>query len=235
MTNLEFLNEFEILYNNITSNQAPPLDEYEVSVLLTAAQEDICKAYFNPKSSPLKEGFDDSQLRQIDFSELIQIESCKEVGGVGLHNNSKFYALPKQDILMIISEILNVNGTQQKMIVPIHYKEYERLMKKPYKFPLKNQAWRMFITSKDSKIAEIITNLNDKIESYVIKYIKRPTPIILVDLEDGLTIQGESKYTECKLSSSIHRDILNRAVILGKMAYQSGITQGNNNQQEERQ
>lgn len=35
MTLEEFSNEFDILYNNITSNQAPPLDEYEKSVLLT--------------------------------------------------------------------------------------------------------------------------------------------------------------------------------------------------------
>ena len=29
MTNQEFSNEFDILYNNVTSNQAPGLDEYE--------------------------------------------------------------------------------------------------------------------------------------------------------------------------------------------------------------
>ena len=232
MTNLEFSNEFDILYNNITSNQAPPLDEYEKSVLLTAAQEDICKAYFNPKSSPLQEGFDDSQLRQVDFSELINIESCKEVQGLGINKSSKFYELPKQEIFMVISEILNVNTNQQRIIVPIHYKEYERLMKKPYKFPLKSQAWRMFVNSKDGKLSEIITNINDKVDSYIIKYVKKPTPIILLDLEDGLTIQGESKSTECKLSKTIHRDILNRAVILAKISYESGFNPSSNNNQE---
>jgi hypothetical protein len=37
MTNQEFINEFDILYNNIMSNQAPGLDEYEKSVYLTLA------------------------------------------------------------------------------------------------------------------------------------------------------------------------------------------------------
>ena len=32
MTNPELENEFDILYNNITSNQAPGLDAYEKSV-----------------------------------------------------------------------------------------------------------------------------------------------------------------------------------------------------------
>lgn len=71
MTNLEFSAEFDVLYNNITSNQAPGLDEYEKSVFLTKAQDEILKAYFNPKGNKLFEGFDDSTRRQIDFSNLV--------------------------------------------------------------------------------------------------------------------------------------------------------------------
>ena len=37
MTNQEFSNEFDILYNNVASNQAPGLDEYEKAVFLTNA------------------------------------------------------------------------------------------------------------------------------------------------------------------------------------------------------
>lgn len=61
MTTTEFSNEFDILYNNITSNQAPGLDEYEKSVFLTRAQEDILKGYFNPKTNKIQEGFDSSE------------------------------------------------------------------------------------------------------------------------------------------------------------------------------
>ena len=35
MTITEFSNQFDVLYNNITSNQAPGLNEYEKSVFLT--------------------------------------------------------------------------------------------------------------------------------------------------------------------------------------------------------
>ena len=41
MTNNEFSNEFDVLYQNIASNQAPGLDAYEKSVFLTMAQEQI--------------------------------------------------------------------------------------------------------------------------------------------------------------------------------------------------
>ena len=41
MTPTEFSTEFDILYNNLASNAAPPLNEYEKSVFLTKAQLDI--------------------------------------------------------------------------------------------------------------------------------------------------------------------------------------------------
>ena len=44
MTNNEFSNEFDVLYQNITSNQAPGLDEYEKSVFLSKAQDEIVKS-----------------------------------------------------------------------------------------------------------------------------------------------------------------------------------------------
>ena len=49
MTANEFSQEFDILYNNIASNQAPGLTEYEKSVFLTKAQDEIIKNYFTGK------------------------------------------------------------------------------------------------------------------------------------------------------------------------------------------
>ena len=73
MTNSEFSNEFDVLYQNITSNQAPGLDEYEKSVFLTKAQDEIIKSYFDPRTNKPQEGFDDSSKRQIDFSMLTTV------------------------------------------------------------------------------------------------------------------------------------------------------------------
>lgn len=70
MTCEEFSNEFDILYNNVMSNQAPGLDEYEKSVFLTRAQDDIVKRYFTPKGNKDFEGFDSSIKRNMDFSSL---------------------------------------------------------------------------------------------------------------------------------------------------------------------
>ena len=78
MTNQEFSNEFDVLYNNIMSNQAPGLDEYEKSVFLTKAQDEIVKSYFDPRKNKPQEGFDGNEKRQIDFSMLIVTETGTE-------------------------------------------------------------------------------------------------------------------------------------------------------------
>ena len=51
-------------------------------------------------------------------------------------------------------------------------------------------------------------------EKYLVRYLSRPTPIILIDLTDNLSINGVSVKTECKLNPVIHRAILERAVKL---------------------
>ena len=73
----EFSDQFDVLYNNITSNQAPGLTEYEKSVFLTKAQDEIIKNYFtaNSKGNNIQQGFDDSAKRQADFSALMTTHS----------------------------------------------------------------------------------------------------------------------------------------------------------------
>lgn len=63
MTAVEMRNLFNVLYNNIMSNQAPGLNEYEISVFLTKGEFEIVKNHFNPKGNKYQEGFDDSKKR----------------------------------------------------------------------------------------------------------------------------------------------------------------------------
>ena len=50
MTIAEFSDQFDVLFNNITSNQAPGLNEYEKSLFLTKAEKEIVKNYFSANS-----------------------------------------------------------------------------------------------------------------------------------------------------------------------------------------
>ena len=237
MTNLEFSNEFDILYNNIMSNQAPGLDEYEKSVFLTKAQNEIIKNYFNPKGNKYQEGFDDSPKRQIDFSTLVktlhQDSSDFEylnTGGTfhGKARNTKIAEFPK-DAMMVLNEFIDITRDKslniRLLVVPISYEEYNIKNSKPYRFPLKNQAWRIFAASpatvvhNDNKAVELIPGPNDEIKGYDIRYVAKPSPIILENLPEGLSIDGKSEALKCTLDTILHPEILQRAVELAKAAY----------------
>lgn len=220
-------NMFDVLYNNITSNQAPGLNAYEKSVFLTKAQDEILKNYFNPKSkgNNTQEGFDGSVKRQVDFSMLTKVKNETTLTTALFDNrsNTKSVSLPT-DLMYAINEMVEVTrgtGTATNkvllQVVPIKFDEYSRLMSKPYKRPLKNQAWRLTNNDTANK-ADIIIGPNDTLTKYIIRYIQRPTPIIVSSL-DGLTIEKLGTTTDCKLDSILHEEILQRAVELAKIAW----------------
>lgn len=230
MTLEELSNEFDVLYNSITSNQAPGIDEYEKSVFLTKAQNEILKSYFDPRLNKVQEGFDDSQRRQIDFSMVTKVwkeSNVSEAAKFDPRTNSKSVDIPS-DVLIVVNERLTVNrGTPAKTayltIVPIQFTEYDRLMSKPYKRPLKWQAWRIFSGENSVTSSDLVVGPEDIIQTYEMRYIARPTPIILADL-DGLTIDNESKASECVLDPILHPEILQRAVELAKAAYAGDLS-----------
>ena len=235
MTNEEFSNEFDVLYNNIMSNAAPGLDEYEKSVFLTKAQDEIVKSYFNPKGNKFQEGFDGNEKRQIDFSMIMKSKIVSDGFAEGVFDTRGKIVTLDSDITMILNEYASVtraknntdpNSVQQSIrltIVPINYNEYSRLMSKPYKRPLKWQAWRLLTNDNTTKKAEIIVGPNDTLVSYAIRYIKRPRAIILSDL-DGVTLDNLSTAQTCELDPILHQEILQRAVELAKAAYTGDLS-----------
>lgn len=220
----EMDNMFDVLYNNITSNQAPGLNAYEKSVFLTKGQDEILKNYFNPKSkgNTTQDGFDENAKRQVDFSMLTSVETKSS----GFENplfdtreNTKSVGLPSK-LMFAINEVVEVMRDTKKVIlqvIPIKFDEYSRLMCKPYKRPLKYQAWRLTNNNTSNK-ADIVIGPSDILTKYTIRYVRRPNPIIVSNL-DGLTIEGKSTASECELDPILHDEILQRAVELAKIAW----------------
>ena len=217
-------NMFDVLYNNITSNQAPGLNAYEKSVFLTKGQDEILKNYFNPKSkgNTTQDGFDGSAKRQVDFSMLTSVET-KSTGFENplfdTRENTKSVDLPSK-LMFAINEVVEVARNNKPVIlqvIPIKFDEYSRLMCKPYKRPLKYQAWRLTNNSTSNK-ADIVIGPSDILTKYTIRYVRRPNPIIVSSL-DGLTIENKGTATECELDPILHEEILQRAVELAKVAW----------------
>ena len=228
MTIPEFSNEFDVLYNNIMSNQAPGLDEYEKSVFLTKAQSEIIKNYFNPKGNKYQEGFDGSQKRQVDFSKLMKTYASSGTAPAPTSffgNVTGAYKITwPDDVFVVVNEVVDVtkkddNRKYRLQVIPIKYDEYLRVSSKPYKQPLKNQAWR--IINGEDDINLIVGHLNSvSDDGYHIRYVKHPKPIILENLDGtDLSINKETKAMGCELDSEIHPEILQRAVELARAAY----------------
>ena len=226
MTIAEFSNEFDILYDSITSASAPGLDEYEKSVFLTKAQLELVKEYNGPLNK-YKQSFEGSDKRRADLRELVVDYSVKPLPMTkGVEKTSQYAELP-DDVFMIKWEAGSYTKpgcpTQMVAIVPIKYDEYHEKKRNPFRRPNKKDGFRLDIQSENGKkIVELVTL--EPLDSYHIRYVKYPTPIVLADLGgisqfEALTIDGVDKRTECKLDKELHREILDRAVELAMAAY----------------
>lgn len=141
------------------------------------------------------------------------------------------------DVLFILNEkLIATKGTTTEAftIRPMSFTEYDRIMSKAYSYPMKRQAWRLFQNQNTGFdiFSEIIPpNGSYNCPGYVyrIRYVRRPKPIILEDLPDGLSIDGYSKETTCELNPILHMDILARAV---QMALASRGVRANKEQED---
>lgn len=150
---------------------------------------------------------------------------------------TRVYVLHSTDVLYILNEKMIVykydgeatGNIGEKIgdfvVVPLNYKEYDREMSKAYAQPFKKQAWRLFqnqstefdVQSELIPIWNISENTGGTgddgvVLAYRVRYVKRPDPIVLVELPNGLTIDGFSEVSECTLNPIVHMDILNKAV-----------------------
>jgi hypothetical protein len=242
MTTQEFSIEFDILYNNLASNAAPPLNEYEKSVFLTKAQSDIVLELYSGRNN-LGLAFESSEEVRRYLYPLIK-QKYIPVGGQNTNGTDSYDIALTDDLWVIVKEHLkHKDGITP--IIPITQDEYYRLKGNPFKGPkmykralrLESDTWISIIADKP---------LGDDTTQYVVTYLMKPAPIILDDIQDtSLTIEGvavsyhpiddETKQEDptsiktnpqdCILDSSIHRMILDRAVLYAKQAYVGGQAQ----------
>lgn len=225
MTTREFSDAFQTYYKGYNGDQSMSLDDYEVSLYLTNAQTQILKNYFQPNTNPEQMGFDTSAKRQIDFSTLIKVSEPTEVYNykdyTKFDDRSKLYRMP-EDLFLVLHETADVDadGYKRKVnVIPISYVMYSQLMDKPYKSPSRGTAWRLFQANTGlDLISEIVVKKGAKIDNYKVRYLRRPRPIIVGNLDDlgadSLTIEGYSQVSECELDPILHEEILALAVQL---------------------
>lgn len=213
MTNAEFSNQFDILYNNIMSNAAPGLDEYEKSVFLTQAQRDIIIGIYNGREVPGL-SFESVEESRRYLSELVKEKEIKDIDFKSL------IGLPDKLWFITLEQATFDSSKDPKLkdyvakVVPVKQDYLTTYLKNPFKGPSKDRVLRVDIEGKVKLYSKY------DIKTYYISYIEKPTPIILEDLSESyLTIDGISEESESNVNPLLHEIILKRAVTLAKAAY----------------
>lgn len=209
MTNQEFSDAFDVAVQ--AYNPHIQFNEYEKSVFLTKAQNIIVQNLYTGQNTR-QESFEQSEELRRKLSNLIVSTQGTEqhLSSEGINKKSKIFELPK-DIMYIIQEYLELEDSDcisEIEVVPVTYDEYNRIIKNPFKGINNYRALRLDI---DNKTVDIISTYSNY--SYWIKYLKNPSPIVLIDLE-GVSINNQTNKTECELSEVLHEDILELAVKL---------------------
>lgn len=163
MTTEEFSARFDVLYNNINSEQAPGLNEYEKSVFLTKAQEEFVLSLYNGrnatglsfevteevrrylgsliKSKRIKRGYPTDVKSVEGDSDIFKI-SKKDDDMDGL------FVLP-HDLYFIITEQVEYGGEDKCIggtlanVYPITADEYSKIKNNPFRGITKYKAVRL--------------------------------------------------------------------------------------------
>ena len=225
MTNKEFAYEFDIKYNSIAGPSAPGLNLYEKSVFLTASQLELVKTYIGPLNK-YGDSFEGSSKRRADLRELVSHYETTPVKAVdGITDNSYEVKLP-ENLFITVYEVgyFKPQGCDDSLkleIVPVKYDELNSYLENPFRGPLKERGLRVDRETGNTRRAELI--VFDGIDSYKIRYIKYPSPIVLTNLGGistlPLSIDGVVEETPCELDEELHREILDRAVELAMLSY----------------
>lgn len=243
-TAIELSNAFDILYNNVNSNKSPGIDEYEKSYFFTKAQDELIKRYAFAHTNALHSGIDGSQKRQIDYSTLITTKELQRNTEANSYNGTNYdlYDFPTDALFVLNESVYNqveageeedqdgnikpiyentndIRIKKERQVTPITFDQYTALRQKPYPFPPRTQVWRLLHSYADKVISEIISP--EPFTKYVIRYVKYPSPIVLENLEEDMSIRGVSEITLPILPEQMWEELIQSAVEIAKQAYNS--------------
>ena len=226
MTIAEFSNEFDVLidsyrrfkdFDNKQNLDSLDFNEYEKSVFLTRAQEDIVISLYNGLNLT-QDSFEGSEEVRRYLDTLVKtIKTSDSLTNItsGANANSVFFSLPTNtDVWFIVYEAVNLEdnnlkctGKQEVPVVPTKHDNLQKVLRNPFRRPNERRVLRLDLTG---NMVELISKYH--ISDYILRYISKPEPIVLVNLPDDVKINGVGTVNECKLNSVIHRSILEKAV-----------------------
>ena len=247
MRRKEFSDQFETLLNSFSAQALFgeessridfTCDEYEKSVFLTDAENDIVIECYTGKNN-YNFSFEEKELIREALDALvvtyegsaIDIATPETVSGKsysignihidrGNKKESSFFEIP-DNLLWIVYEQVTFGECEcdpcikdrVASVQPCLHDELYRRLRNPFRGPNKNKVLRL---NAGNNLVELISDY--PIGSYMLRYVKKPAPIILTNLPDGLSIEGVStapadNAQACELPEILHPMILKAAVL----------------------
>lgn len=208
-----------IVKDNFGEQNTLAFDEYEKSIFLTKAQEQIVLELYQE--------LEQSEENRKYLSNLIKTGNYVPVGEKDetlINNTFKSYKVEiSNDILFMIYEQCTLSDENNCIngrivsVVPTIHDDLDKVLKNPFKSPNNRKVIRLDF---DNKI-ELISKYN--ISNYKVRYLKKPNPIILVKLED-LNIDKKQEVSNGETNPILHERIVQRAV---QLAVQSKVKSNN--------
>ena len=226
MTTEEFSTGFDTLISNrLTSSSSfgeeEPLsfNEYEKSYFLTKSQIGLVRELY--AGGPIGSFEATEELRRALFSLVDSITLTPYIPNDALTLYSYYVTLPSQ-VMYIVYEQAEfedsnpcINGKRVK-VTPVTHDSLNIVLDNPFRGPSENRVLRVD-SNLNNGIIELISAYN--LSKYTIRFLKKPTPIILTDLGEE-SIDGVNIKSECILSPMLHHIILEKAV---ELALQSRV------------
>lgn len=224
-------NELELRLDRSDSFGSPGYEDFEISSVLTEAQELYVKKFISQLNNRKLQGFEETEIRSQGLSALIKRGASLTVSAsqTDVISNGKFFDLPA-DFMYAIYEtavidklVCNTLNTYiEVMVKPISHDDVSRLARNKYKKPYYKDygvgmVWRLVYSRQIDGINPAITATNKRhqlvtdgsfnVTGYSISYLKNPDKIVV----DRTT---PANRRNCILDESTHNTIVDIAVDL---------------------
>lgn len=193
------------------------LDEFEKSQFLTKAQEEIVLSLYTGRNSSFQSFEETEELRRY-LSDLVREETLSpnvySDKPHGVDSRSVFFTLPPTLWFITYENVTLIQGKcaghTSMQVVPVTQDEYHKIRKDPFRGANDHRALRLDLSG---NFVEIICKY--PIKEYAIRYIVKPTPILLTSLRgEGLQLEGLQDPQNCQLHEALHQRILEKAVLM---------------------
>lgn len=202
-------------FDNKENLDSVEFNEYEKSLYLTKAQEELVTALYNGRNSS-GESFESTEELRRYLSNIVKEARLAPISNsngliIGIGSSSKFFTLPSDCWYITYENVtvdgLNCDSLNPMDVYPVTQDDYNKTRRNPFRGANDRRALRLDLAD---GVIEIVSKY--AVTSYYLRYLRRPKPIVLKDMPNDLTIEGEGTKTECELHEALHQKILERAV-----------------------